>query len=62
MKKPGALLPEHEGLRRAIAWLAEERRHDAAAIEEASKRFNLSPLEEQFLMDHQREAGSGKPE
>ena len=39
-----------ERLRRALRWLSDERRHDAAAIEEACRRFDLSPLEEDFLL------------
>jgi hypothetical protein len=44
------LLPRGEALRRAVRWLSEEGRHDAAAIEEAAIRFDLSPLEEDFLL------------
>lgn len=54
MKKADSLLPEHEGLRRAVAWLAEQATRDVQTIEEASRRFNLSPLDEQFLLDHFR--------
>ena len=38
------------GLRQALRWLSDEGRHDAAAIDEASRRFDLSPLEEEFLL------------
>lgn len=55
--KNGSGLPEGEGLRRAVRWLAEQRRHDAAAIEEASRRFDLSPVEEGFLLGRMREPG-----
>ncbi len=54
MKKAGSFLPEGEGLRRAVAWLAEQPTRDSQTIEEASRRFNLSPLDEQFLLDHFR--------
>ena len=56
MKKAGSLLPEGEELRRAVAWLAQQPVHDAAAIEDASRRFDLSPVEEQFLLEHFRSA------
>ena len=46
----GQLQPRGEGLRRALRWLSDEGRHDAAAIDEASRRFDLSPLEEEFLL------------
>ena len=44
------VIPHGEGLRRAVRWLSDERRHDAAAVEEAARRFDLSPLEEDFLL------------
>lgn len=55
----GALGGRGENLRRAVRWLSDERRHDAAAIEEASRRFDLSPLEEEFLL---REAARQRDE
>lgn len=54
LKKADSLLPEGEGLRRAVAWLSEQPSRDLETIEEASRRFNLSPLDEQFLLDHFR--------
>ena len=48
------LLPQGEALRRALRWLSDERRHDAQAIEEAARRFDLTPLEEEFLLRHAR--------
>jgi hypothetical protein len=58
-RRTDALLPEGEGLRRAVAWLAEQPRRDLATIEEASRRFSLSPLDEEFLLSHFRESGQG---
>ncbi len=55
MKKAGSLLPEGEDLRRAVAWLVEQPRRDVRSIEEASRRFDLSPLDEAFLLEHFRE-------
>jgi len=57
MKAPGSLLPEHEGLRRAVQWLAAQTPRDAGLIEEASRRFDLSPIDEEFLLQHFHEAG-----
>lgn len=51
------LLPRGEALRRAIRWLSDERRHDVAAIEEAARRFDLTPAEEEFLLSWARERG-----
>jgi len=49
------LLPHGEALRRAIRWLSDERRHDARAIDEAARRFDLTPAEEEFLLRWLRE-------
>lgn len=59
MKSPGSLLPEHEGLRRAVQWLATQTSWDAKIIEEASRRFDLSPIDEEFLLRHFRDARHG---
>jgi hypothetical protein len=37
-----------------VSWLIEQPVRDLRTIEEASRRFNLSPLDEQFLLDHFR--------
>ena len=49
-------LPNGSALRRAVRWLSERRSQSpgasmAALIEEASMRFDLSPLEANFLFD-----------
>lgn len=44
------LLPPGEDLRRAVRWLSEHHQYDMAAIEEACQRFDLSPLDEEFLI------------
>ena len=49
------LLPHGESLRHALRWLSDERRHDAAAIEEAARKFDLTPAEEEFLLTHCRD-------
>jgi len=54
--KEPALLPTGEGLRRAIRWLSDQNRHDAGAIEEAARRFDLTPADEEFLLRYCREA------
>jgi hypothetical protein len=48
------IIPHGEALRRAVRWLGEQPRQDAPAIEEAARRFDLSPAEEQFLLEHFR--------
>lgn len=49
MEKRGGK-PAGQGLRDALRWLSAEGRHDAAAVEEACRRFDLSPLDEAFLL------------
>lgn len=44
------LVPPKEGLRHAIAWLAEQGHWSPALIDEASQRFDLDPLDEEFLL------------
>ena len=60
MKKADSLLPEGEGLRRAVAWLADQPVRDLRTIEEASWRFNLSPLDEEFLLQYFRNPARGE--
>lgn len=52
-----ALLPEGEHLRLALRWLAENAPVSSDTIQQASVRFDLSPLEEDFLLQHFLEGG-----
>jgi hypothetical protein len=56
MKRADSLLPEHEGLRRPGAWLLDQPSRDSRTIEEAARRFDLSPLDEDFLLNYFRDA------
>jgi len=47
-----SLLPEGEMLRKAVLWISDMHTYDLSTIEEACERFNLSPLDEEFLMRH----------
>lgn len=53
--------PSGQGLRDALRWLSAEGRHDAAAVEEACRRFDLSPLDEEFLLAEARRLHAGTP-
>lgn len=53
MGKRGAP-PAGQALRSALRWLSQTGRHDAAAVEEACRRFDLSPLDEEFLLAEAR--------
>ena len=49
------ILPEGEGLRQALRWLDERAREEpgldrARAIADAARRFDLTPLDEEFLL------------
>lgn len=56
------VVPRGQGIRRAIRWMSDEGRHDLSAVEEACRRFDLSPAEEEFLLAEarrlRRQAGS----
>ena len=59
------LFPRGEELRRAVRWISEQRREDprvslADLVTEASRRFDLSPLEEQFLREDLVEEERGR--
>ncbi|MEJ2178949.1 MAG: hypothetical protein P8Y28_00590 [Gammaproteobacteria bacterium] len=55
-----SLLPEGENLRRAIKWIGEQHKHDAKTIEAASVQFDLTPVEEEFVIRHFQENSPGK--
>lgn len=60
MAERSGIIPEGEDLRRALAWLSERRREDPAAaraklIDEAALRFDLSPVDVEFLLRQWRE-------
>jgi len=48
------LLPKDEALRRAITWLAEQGSWTPELIDQASQRFDLSPIDEEFLLQESR--------
>ena len=59
-RKDAGGLPRGEKLRRALRWLSDEGRHDAAAIEKACRRFDLSPADEEFLLREARRGTEGR--
>ncbi|ADE16024.1 conserved hypothetical protein [Nitrosococcus halophilus Nc 4] len=50
MNAENPLSPRGEGLRKALRWLLEEGEITGKTIEQASRQYNLSPLEEDFLI------------
>lgn len=60
-------MAEHQGeapIRRAIRWIDEQLRDQPAAdrlklVDEASRRFDLTPLDADFLIRHLAERGRG---
>lgn len=43
---------EHEALRKALYWLLQQPGIDGNRIAEASRHFDLSPLDEEFLVQY----------
>ena len=50
MSKVMSLVPPGEAIRKAVKWVAEQGDWDLSLVEETSRRFDLSPLEEEFLV------------
>ena len=48
------IVPKGQALRRAVAWLAEQGAWTPDLIDQASQRFDLSPVEEEFLLQESR--------
>jgi hypothetical protein len=53
----GGVMPQGEGLRRALRWLDDRVREEPRAdrsklVSEASVRFDLTPMEEDFLLQN----------
>jgi hypothetical protein len=48
------IVPKGEALRRAVAWLVEQGSWTPDLIDQASQRFDLSPIEEEFLLQESR--------
>jgi hypothetical protein len=53
--------PEGEYLRKAVKWISDERQYGAdktliKLIEEASLKFNLSPLDQEYLINFFRKS------
>ncbi|MDJ0723363.1 MAG: hypothetical protein QNJ04_17115 [Desulfobacterales bacterium] len=52
--------PQGDAIRKAVKWLSEERQADAAAdisrlVEQAAVKFDLNPMETEFLTKFARE-------
>jgi len=61
----GGVVPDGEGLRKAVRWLSDRRCEDKVTplwklVEEAAIRFSLSPLEEHFLLSSWAELARGE--
>jgi hypothetical protein len=44
------IVPERDALRHAVTWLAEQGAATPSLVEEACRRFDLSPQDEDFLL------------
>ena len=62
MSASSPLLPAHEALRRAVAWLAERGPWTPELVDEAGRLFDLSPADEEFLLrEVERVRGTARP-
>lgn len=57
----GTVQPKGEKIRQAVKWISSERLEDETRpfeklVEEASTKFNLSPLEEDYLRSFYKES------
>jgi len=48
------IVPKGDALRRAFAWLAEQGTWTPSLIEQACQRFDVSPADEEFLLQELR--------
>lgn len=46
------LLPDKEDLRKAVKWISLQGEFSLKIVDEASIRFDLSPADEDFLINH----------
>ncbi len=59
-EKRGGVIPAGEGIRMALRWLSDRRQEDPGAprmklVEEAALRFDLTPVETEFLISNWKE-------
>jgi aerobic-type carbon monoxide dehydrogenase small subunit (CoxS/CutS family) len=52
MTNAKSIFPKGEALRSAMRWISRMHDYNLKTIEEASQRYNLSPVEEEFIMRH----------
>ena len=50
MSRITSLVPSGEAMRKAVKWVSEQGTWDLNVVEDSSRRFDLSPLEEEFLV------------
>lgn len=60
-EKRGGVIPAGEGIRAALKWLSDRRQEEPSAprmrlIEEAALRFDLTPVETEFLLANWKES------
>jgi len=58
--------PEGEDLRKAVKWISEERKYGSEKktgklVEEACLKFNLSPMDAEYLANFLKEGSGSEP-
>ena len=54
------IVPKGDALRHAIAWLAEQGSWTPSLIEQACRRFDVGPVDEEFLLREFRQRQENK--
>jgi len=47
-----SIFPKGEALRSAVRWISRMHDYNLKTLEEAAKRYDLSPVEEEFIVRH----------
>jgi len=50
------LVPKGDALRHAVAWLSEHGEWTPELVDEACRRFDIAPVDEEFLLNEWRRA------
>ena len=63
-ERRGGMLPEGDGLRAALRWLSDRKQAEpdaprAQLVDEAALKFDLSPVEVDFLLQNWRDPPAG---
>jgi len=52
MSGANSIFPNGEAMRQAVSWISDMHRYDLLTIEEACQRYDLTPVEEEFMLKY----------